>query len=120
MNIKKPLFFLGLFGQKLYQQIPAALSLLILFIGWHYISKTVPSFLLPSPLSTLQETYKTFFSAEFIYNAYLTLRRSIAGFLVAFTIAHVLILSSAYSNLMRKFWKPLILIGLYIPSSIGE
>ena len=119
MNTKKPIFFLRFLGQKLYHQVPAVLSVLILFIGWHYTSKTVPSFLLPSPLSTLQETYKTIFSAEFIYNAYLTLRRSITGFLVAFVVANVLVFSSAYSNLMRNFWKPLILIGLSIPATIG-
>jgi NitT/TauT family transport system permease protein len=119
MNTKKLLSFLKFLGQKLYHQVPGILSVLILFIGWHYTSKTVPSFLLPSPLSTLEETYKTFFSAEFIYNAYLTLKRSITGFLIAFAIAHILILSSAYSNLMRKFWQPLILLGLSIPATIG-
>ena len=119
MYTKKLLFFLKFLGQKIYHQVPRILSVVILFIGWHYISKTVPSFLLPSPLSTLEETYKTFFSTEFIYYAFLTLKRSITGFLVAFAIAHVLILSSVYSNWMKKFWQPLILIGLSIPATIG-
>lgn len=98
---------------------PEVSSIFLLILGWHFISKSVPSFLLPSPLSTLQETYKTLFSTEFVSNALLTLKRSFSGFLIAFAVAHILVWSSMYSVKFKRFWSPLILIGLSIPATIG-
>ena len=98
---------------------PEVSSLALLIIAWHFVSKTVPSFLLPSPLLTFQETYKTLFSPDFLSNAFLTLKRAFNGFAVAFVVAHILVLSSIYFAALKKFWSPLILIGLSIPATIG-
>ena len=107
------------FRRLLLRLIPEVLSVSLLIAGWHLISRTIPSFLLPSPLSTFQETYKTLFSYEFAHNAVLTLKRSLAGFLVAFAVAHILIFSSVYSDTLKNFWKPIVLLGLSIPATIG-
>lgn len=119
MNIRKVLFFQNRLGRAFRRHIPEISSIVLVLIGWHLTSKSVPSFLLPSPFSTLQETYKTLFSAEFASNAFLTLKRLLTGFTVALIVAHILILSSIYSDIYRRFWTPLLLVALSIPATVG-
>lgn len=115
----KNFFSLTRFGRKLHYHLPEIFCIGLIILVWHFVSRTLPSFLMPSPLSTFQETYKTLFSTDFIYNAALTLKRSLMGFFAAFFLAHVLIISSEYSKIIQKFWQPLILIMLSIPATIG-
>src|SRR3989304_760643 len=119
MKTKGLLFLLKHLGRTSRRFVPELSNIALLITGWYFVSRNVPSFLLPSPLSTLRETYKTLFSPEFAYNAFLTLRRALTGFFVAFVATHLLVLTSMYSDKFRKFWRPLILLGLSVPATIG-
>ena len=119
MVTAKGLFSLTRLGHKLRYHIPEIVCIGLIFVIWQLVSETLPNFIMPSPLATLQETYRTLFSADFIYNASLTLKRSLIGFFAAFFLAHILIFSGIYSEVIERFWQPLILITLAIPATIG-
>ncbi len=90
----------------------------ILLLLWHLVSNSLPNFLLPSPISTFQKTYETFFSLDFWHNASLTLTRAFIAVCVSFLLSNLMAIACTISvNIKRSLW-PLIMLGLTVPSIV--
>ncbi len=98
--------------------IPAS-SLFLLFALWLLASATIPQFLLPTPLMTLEETSRVLRSQQFYFHAGRTLQRILYSFVIGFLCSNGLAFASNSWKHIEQFWKPLLILGLSIPSIVA-
>ncbi|MDP2649456.1 MAG: ABC transporter permease subunit [bacterium] len=96
----------------------AFLAFFLLLVIWWLISAYFSYDLIPDPKIVISETIKLFYSQEFYYNLFLTLKRIFFGFSISFLSGIVISILICRSNKLESILKGPILLGLIIPSII--
>lgn len=101
---------------RLAAPLPAFLSVSLLVLAWWLLSST--STLIASPWATFQTTADLIVSGDFFENMIQSLRRVAVGFVVAMTSAIITGILMGTTKFWERFFEPLVVLGLTIPSLV--
>lgn len=94
--------------------IPPVLAVLSIVVVWWALHLVYPR-LLPSPLATLEESYRIVADGTFLFHMLQSLRRVFVGFAIAMVFSVVIGIYMGTVHFGERYFQPLVVLGLTIP-----
>lgn len=87
--------------QQAIKPLAAHLAPWVLLLLWYLVSRRVPEFILPSPLSVGRKTFELFFSPNLAHHTYASLARVLSSVAIALAVGGGVVLLARYLPLLE-------------------